>query len=334
MLFYVVSVRKARSLSIHRHFPGLTIRHITRNRLNLSVTKMDIGATQIMSHQNHPQVQSSDRQSLVTQVFSRLKERSQASRNAIRRLTNRVTPLQLHFALAAVTMPIFDLGAETFRVTTKVYSGKNTEAASEHVILFQEGLTYDFPQISNRFVTIFDSGKKRVTIMDRETQVQATVSEEDLIKVTAQARAAASTAEKKKQLGINAMVEESHRVDGYQIRFGNLEYHLTSQKPSSEAVAKEFAKFFDLAARLNLVRRLGPPPFGRMTLNQHLASKQEIPRETLLILNRDTGAQEYRSTLKLEVLEDFSKLDREKIQEAVGMRAIYRQVDLKSFPSL
>ena len=71
-----------------------------------------------------------------------------------------------------------------------------------------------------------------------------------------------------------------------------------------------------------------------MTLNQHLASKQEIPRETLLILNRDTGAQEYRSTLELEVLENFSKLDREKIQEAVGMRAIYRQVDLKSFPSL
>ncbi len=270
----------------------------------------------------------------MTQVFSRLKKRSQASRNASHRLTNWVTPLQLYFALAVMTLPICDLDAETFRVTTKVYSGKNTEAASEHIILFQEGLTYDFPQISTRFVTIFDSGKKRVTIMDRETQVQATVSEEDLIKVTAQARAAASTAEKKKQLGINAMVEESHRVDGYQIRFGNLEYHITSQKPSSEAVAKEFAKFFDLAARLNLVRRLGPPPFGRMTLNQHLASKQEIPLETLLILNRDTGAQEYRSTLELEVLENFSKLDREKIQEAVGMRAIYRQVDLKSFPSL
>jgi len=216
MLFYVVSVRKARSLSIHRHFPGLTIRHITRNRLNLSVTKMDIGATQIMSHQNHPQVQSSNRQSLVTQVFSRLKKQSQAPRNAIRRLTNRVTPLQLHFALAVVTMPIFDLGAETFRVTTKVYSGKNTEAASEHVILFQEGLTYDFPQISTRFVTIFDSGKKRVTIMDRETQVQATVSEEDLIKVTAQARAAASTAEKKKQLGINALGKRSNAFTGSQ----------------------------------------------------------------------------------------------------------------------
>ena len=189
---------------------------------------MDIGATQIMSHQNHPQVQSSNQQSLVTQVFSRLKKQSQASRNAIRRLTNRVTPLQLHFALAVVTMPIFDLGAETFRDDQSLF-GKNTEAASEHVILFQEGLTYDFPQISTRFVTIFDSGKKRVTIMDRETQVQATVSEEDLIKVTAQARAAASTAEQKKQLGINAMVEESHRVDGYQIRFGNLEYHITLQ---------------------------------------------------------------------------------------------------------
>ena len=92
-------------------------------------------------------------------------------------------------------------------------------------------------------------------------------------------------------------------------------------------------KFVDLAARLNLVRRLGPPPFGRMTLNQHLADRQEIPLETILIVRRDAESQEYRSTLSLEPLKMLSDADRKKIQEAIGMRAIYRQVDLKSFPS-
>ncbi len=226
-----------------------------------------------------------------------------------------------------------ELQAETFRITTKVFSGASLEASAEHLILFQEGLVYDFPQLETRFVTIFDSGKKQVTIMDRETQVQASVKEEDLIKVTAQARAAASTREQKEQLGLNAAVEKSNRVQGYRLRFGNMEYHITGQRPASQKVATEFAKFVDLAARLNLVRRLGPPPFGRMTLNQHLADRQEIPLETILIVRRDAESQEYRSTLSLEPLKMLSDADRKKIQEAIGMRAIYRQVDLKSFPA-
>ena len=154
MLFYVVSVRKARSLSIHRHFPGLTIRHITRNRLNLSVTKMDIGATQIMSHQNHPQVQSSDRQSLVTQVFSRLKEQSQASRNAIRRLTNRVTPLQLHFALAVVTLPIFDLARDLSRDDQSLFREKyGSRVGTCHPVSGRPDLRFppDFDPLRNDF---------------------------------------------------------------------------------------------------------------------------------------------------------------------------------------
>jgi len=241
-----------------------------------------------------------------------------------------VLGIGLVFIFCTITATAF---AENFRVITKVYSGSSLDALSEHLILFQEGVIYDFPEIETRFVSIFDSGKKLVTIMDRETQVQASVSEDDLVKITAQARAAATTEEQRTQLGMNAAVEPSKRVLGYKLSFGNLEYHMTGQPAPSQEVAVEFAKFVDLAARLNLVRRLGPPPFGRMTLNQYLASKKEVPLETTLILNREGGSQEYRSTLALETIESLSSDDRKKMQEAAGMRAIYRQVDLKSFPA-
>lgn len=241
-----------------------------------------------------------------------------------------VLGIGLVFIFCTITATAF---AENFRVITKVYSGSSLDALSEHLILFQEGVIYDFPEIETRFVSIFDSGKKLVTIMDRETQVQASVSEDDLVKITAQARAAATTEEQRTQLGMNAAVEPSKRVLGYKLSFGNLEYHMTGQPAPSKEVAVEFAKFVDLAARLNLVRRLGPPPFGRMTLNQYLASKKEVPLETTLILNREGGSQEYRSTLALETIESLSSDDRKKMQEAAGMRAIYRQVDLKSFPA-
>ncbi|MCH1494932.1 MAG: hypothetical protein L7U72_06860 [Rubripirellula sp.] len=258
---------------------------------------------------------------------------SNCKQNSVYRNSNRQLCLYvICTSLATLFAPAITM-ADNFRVTTKVYSGKNVDESSKHLILFQEGVIYDFPQIDTRFVTIFDSGKKLVTIMDRETQVQASVTEDDLIKVTAQARAAATTEDQKKQLGINAIVEPSKLVQGYRIAFGGLEYHMTGQKASSPEVAREFAKFVDLAARLNLVRRLGPPPFGRMTLNQHLADRGEIPLETTLLLKRDSGTQEYRSTLAIEPFNNLNETDQKKIQEAAGMRAIYKQVDLKSFPT-
>ncbi len=225
-----------------------------------------------------------------------------------------------------------NLYGATFRVTTKVYAGPTLKPSAEHLILFQEGLIYDFPQIESRYVTIFDLSQKLVTLMDRETQVQASVSVDDLIKICAQARAAAKTEEQRTQLGINAKVETSTKVQGYRLRFANLDYQLTGQQPEKPAVAAEFAKFVDLAARLNLVRRLGPPPFGRMTLNQHLAERKEIPLETTLTLTRGDEKLEYRSTHELEELTALPKANIEKIEEAIGMRAIYRQVNLKEFP--
>ena len=238
----------------------------------------------------------------------------------------------LIIALMMILLPI-NVSAVTFRVTTEVFSDKGLDPTSKHLILFQEGVIYDFPQLDSRFVTIFDAGKKIVTIMDRENQVQTSVTEDDLVKITAQARSAATTDDQRSRLGINAVVSDSRLVQGYTLSFGSLEYHVTGQKAPSDAVATEFAKFVDLAARLNLVRRLGPPPFGRMTLNQYLAEKKEIPLETILIIKREAGSQKYRSKLLLEPLENLSESDLKKVKEVAGMRVVYRQVDLKSFPS-
>ena len=230
-------------------------------------------------------------------------------------------------------LPTPALQAATFRVTTKIFEGSKLDAAAEHVILFQEGLVYDFPQIEPRYVTVYDPAQNRVTLLDRETQVQTTLRTEDLVTVTAQARAAARTPEQQEQLGLLAKVERSSRVSGYTVRFGNIEYHVTTQRPIDPSVASDFARFADLAARLNIVRRLGPPPFGRMTLNQHIAALSELPLETTLTLHRGDTFQEYRSTHQLQELGDVSAEDRKLIEEARGMLSVYRQVDPKEFMS-
>ena len=233
------------------------------------------------------------------------------------------------FILSCAASP---LSAADFRVTTRIFEGSKLDAAAEHVILFNEGLVYDFPQIDTRYVTVYDAAQNRVTLLDRQTQVQTTLSVDSLIQVTAQARSAARTPEQREHLGLQAKVERSSRVNGYTVRFGNLEYHVTTQRPGDPSVAADFARFADLASRLNIVRRLGPPPFGRMTLNQHIASMAELPLETTLTLHRGDEAHEFRSTHLLQEIDSISDQDRKLIEEARGMMAVYRQVDMKSFP--
>lgn len=237
----------------------------------------------------------------------------------------------MSFFLLLAPIASSTIHAATFRVTTKIFEGAKLDAAAEHVILFQEGLVYDFPQIDTRFVTVYDPAQNRVTLMDRENQQQTTLSTDDLIQVTAQARAAARTPEQQEQLGLLAKVERSSRVSGYSVRFGNMEYHVTTQQPNDPSVAADFARFADLASRLNIVRRMGPPPFGRMTLNQHIAALSQIPLETTLTLHRGESSQEFRSTHLLEELQGMTPEDQKLIEEARGMQAVYRQVEPKDF---
>ena len=94
---------------------------------------------------------------------------------------------------------------QIFRVTTKIYVGEQSDPVSEHQILFDQGLVYDVPVINRRFITVFDPAQKRVTLLDRDTQVQTSVSTDDLIKITAKARAAVVDDEHKKKLGMDAI---------------------------------------------------------------------------------------------------------------------------------
>jgi hypothetical protein len=229
----------------------------------------------------------------------------------------------------ALTVIAETADAGTFRVTTKIYAGADLDPSAEHRILFDEGLVYDLPQIESRFVTVYDEAQNRVTILDRQTQVQTILGVGDLEKITAQARAAAVTPQQQEQLGLLAQVEPSKRVIGYTIKFGNLEYHTSTQTPQDPTVAIDYARFVILASRLNIVRRRGAPPFGRMTLNHHIAAMGELPLETTLTLRRSEQAEEFRSTHELDQL---TPVDRKKIDEVRGMLTLYREVDLKEFP--
>ncbi|MCH1439860.1 MAG: hypothetical protein L7W43_09395 [Rubripirellula sp.] len=218
---------------------------------------------------------------------------------------------------------------QIFRVTTKIYVGEQSDPVSEHQILFDQGLVYDVPVINRRFITVFDPAQKRVTLLDRDTQVQTSVSTDDLIKITAKARAAVVDDEHKKKLGMDAEVEETDQGTAYAIKFANMQYRTTTQRPESPKIAADYAIFVDLASRLNLVRRLGPPPFGRMRLHQRIAANGELPLELTLTISGSKQSEQYRST---HAVGEVADSERQMINEVRGYLTLYRQVELKAFP--
>jgi hypothetical protein len=222
--------------------------------------------------------------------------------------------------------------AATFRITSKIYQGKGLDPSFETWILFDEGLVYELPQTDSRTVTVYDPAQGRVTLLDRQQKVQTSVTAQQLLDVSAQARAqtAAMTPEQQRQLGLTATVEPSKRVIGFAVQFGNQEYHATTQKPTDPSIALDYGRFADLSSRLNIMRRLGPAPFARMALYDAIARAGEVPMETTLSVTRKDKVDEYRS--QHELLE-LTNQDRQKIDEVQGMLTLYKEVALTEFPA-
>ncbi|TWU26188.1 hypothetical protein Pla52o_00400 [Novipirellula galeiformis] len=240
-------------------------------------------------------------------------------------------PPQCRYTTVRIVMMMF-LGmssiasAQTadFRITTEIYENWSSNPSAKHLILFAGNLTYDLAEIEGRYATVYDPDRKRVILLDRHAKTRTTIDTEDMIRITAQARAAAETREQQERLGILATPElESDR---YRISYGDARYETTVQTPADIAMAIRYGQFVDLASRLNLVHRRGLPPFARMTLSQRVASDGKIPKETTLTIRRGVKVDRFRS--QHELIASLSQQDKKRIEEIGGMLALYSEVPL------
>jgi hypothetical protein len=79
-----------------------------------------------------------------------------------------------------------------------------------------------------------------------------------------------------------------------------------------------------------MARRLGFPPFGRMSLNTALASRNQLPLE--LTLEFKQQGQAIRLSSQHTVSPQISELDRKRIDEVSGMIALFNDIPLKELP--
>lgn len=206
----------------------------------------------------------------------------------------------------------------SFRVETELFEGDSVEPAARHLILFDAGVIYDIRLDNEQTATLYDPTRGRVVLIDRARKQQSVLATTDLLRATAQLRAAAQQAGKSGTFGLDAQVTAGVRQtptdpESLQIEFGNVHYRTTTWSVSRPEIAQAYHEFATLAAQLNVVRRRGVPPFARLTLGQKIAEAGAIPLDMHLEVWSGIKKERYRAHHL--IVEQLSDMDRKRIAE-------------------
>lgn len=219
----------------------------------------------------------------------------------------------------------------SFRVETEIFEGESTTPASRHLILFDAGVIYDLDLANDRrAATVFDPVRGRVILLDKQGKIQTELSTEQLIEATAKLSLAARQGGKADAFGLNAEIVPAPE-DRFETHFGEYRYATTTQSVRNPALAQAYQEFAVWAARLNVLRRRGAPPFGRMTLGEAIAASGRMPLDLTLQVASGRKSQTYRAHHL--VVERLSDLDRRSIDELGDALASFKQVPLEQFPA-
>ena len=220
---------------------------------------------------------------------------------------------------------------DDFQVTIEISEITNDgkqHQLDRHLVIFRDGKAYGFRLFEPRDVTVVEPDRSRVTLISREKNVKSTLSSNDLLKFAAKFKASAREFDKETALGIDAKVNSN--APQFEIAFPGMSYTATTQEPTLSIQPIAFAQFTDWVTRVNLLRRMGAPPFARMTLGRAIAEAKLVPSTVQLIVGED--AQQRTLFSRYTFKRGLSVESDKRLDEVSGMLTLYTEVPLAEFP--
>ncbi|PAY20849.1 hypothetical protein CKO51_03645 [Rhodopirellula sp. SM50] len=234
--------------------------------------------------------------------------------------------------LAAANVPVAP--GDAFQVTVEVFEvlgNEKLQLQDRHLVLFKGGKAYDFGLTEPRDVTLIDPVNSQVVLLSRVDHVKSTITHQEIVTAAARFRLFATNEGLETRLGIDAKTTKDPNQDNrYNIEFGDYHYSVATAEPSMAAQPHRFAEFTDWVARVNLVRKLGTPPFARINLGNAIAAEGLVPQTVTLTLKSQTHSRTFVSSYKFKP--GLSKESQQRLDEVAGMLTLYRDVPLAAFP--
>ena len=247
-------------------------------------------------------------------------------------------------ALLLTSLFLCQLGwaaGQEFRIESQVYSADETEPVSRSVTLFTSKLVCDFLMDDQADpkpveIVIFDIRQGQLALLDPQREVQVTVPDVQLIKLTEGLRRETMQNEKTKFLVEETYEENQNWSDGWvTLDSPSISYRVKGAQPDDVSVLLNYYRFLDQFTRLNSTDPTQLPPFPRMRLNRTLKQLGWIPSEVQISVKQNQLFREpFQATAKHVFVEGLTPSDQELLAGAKKKWLHYEQVDLTKYRGL
>lgn len=212
---------------------------------------------------------------------------------------------------------------DQFAIQTTVSIDGKTEQSFRTI--FRDGIAVQITGDGSRFLTIYDDD--HVTMLDRKKGIASKISHQQLINITDQTATMIRGTARRESLGVDV---KPRRIDDvYVADFGPFHYRISSIASPAKRLSGDYSKTADAAARLNLVRSTGLPPFGRLAISRELVRDDRVPIRTELTIRRDP--EDVQTLVSVNEIKSWNDTDQDRFDAAMSMRAIYQFVGIDQF---
>lgn len=212
--------------------------------------------------------------------------------------------------------------AVDLRIDTDIYSDLKQRPIKGTTTIFRGGVVYDYGDDPKGIVTIVDSLRGRVVLLDGQRSVKLTVPIATLWQRVSDAQAAAPSA--MRDIDFNAWGEaESGPV--YRVGNRNFHYEVIAADEGQPGAAGQYAQFAEAISRLNAVLPPYLPPYIRSAMNSELATQRKLPVRIKRVAERS------EVWAVLTPIWRLSDDDLQRIRESGSQLANFREVGESEF---
>ncbi len=246
--------------------------------------------------------------------------------------------MQKFVSIAIVFLLAPAVFAQEFKIETLIYSGKEKQAVSRNLTLFQDTLVFDLkldqatpPNVLE--TRIYDSRMRAVSLIDTKKKTQVKLTDHRLLQLVDSLRKDISENEKLSFLIQEKFTETKQAsTDSVELISPTIRYRATGKRPADNSRLSIYNEFLDTFTRLNASHPAGFPPFARLKLNQSIKRMGWLPTKVEVEVQPNALIP---NGLKMSsthtVIDGLSAQDKERIKTARSNWLAFKQVDLLTY---
>jgi hypothetical protein len=224
--------------------------------------------------------------------------------------------------------------AEGFLVQSALYVDDARDPASRNTTMFRRDLVFDFLGDGDE-ITLLDQARGRVIMLDPARELKSEITTDQILQINEQLRQWAGRRDDPLlKFAVDPKFDVAQGANDKLVLSASVLTYEVATGAESEPIVSQYRRFSDWYARLNSTLNPGAlPPFARLVVNSHLASRNKIPRQVTLTISAQPrfGNRDIRLRTTHHFRHGLTGSDLERIEKAQRYLVTLRNVPLNEY---